>query len=38
MLQYGKIFVKYYEGAKIYSMGLYSFMNLAKGAGTQKNL
>ena len=34
MLQYGrKKFVRYDEGAKIYSMGLHSFMNLAKDAG-----
>ena len=34
MLQYGrKKFVRYDEGAKIYSMGLHSFQNLAKDAG-----
>ena len=34
MLQYGrKKFVRYDEGAKIYSMGLYTFQDLAKEAG-----
>ena len=34
MLHYGrKKFVRYDEGAKIYSMGLHSFQNLAKDAG-----
>ena len=34
MLQYGrKKFVRYDEGAKIYSMGLHSFQNLARDAG-----
>lgn len=34
MLQYGrKKYVRYDEGAKIYSMGLHSFQNLAKDAG-----
>lgn len=34
MLQYGrKIFVRYDEGAKIYTMGLHSLQNLAKDAG-----
>ena len=34
MLQYcRKKFVRYDEGAKIYSMGLHSFQNLAKDAG-----
>ena len=34
MLQYGrKKFVRYDEGAKIYSMGLHFFQNLAKDAG-----
>lgn len=34
MLQYGrKKFVRYDEGAKIYSMGLHYFQNLAKDAG-----
>ena len=34
MLRYGrKKFVRYDEGAKIYSMGLHSFQNLAKDAG-----
>ena len=34
MLQYGrKKFVRYDEGAKIYSRGLHSFQNLAKDAG-----
>ena len=34
MLQYGrKKFVRYDEGAKIYSMGLHSLQNLAKDAG-----
>ena len=34
MLQYGrKKFVRYDEGAKIYSMGLHSFQNLPKDAG-----
>ena len=39
MLQYGrKKFVRYDEGAKIYSMGLHSFQNLAKDAGALKGL
>lgn len=34
MLQYGrKKFVRYDEGAKIYSMGLHTFQDLAKEAG-----
>lgn len=34
MLQYGrKKFVRYDEGAKLYSMGLHTFQNLAKDAG-----
>lgn len=34
MLQYGrKKFVRYDEGAKIYSMGLHTFQELAKDAG-----
>ena len=34
MLQYGrKKFVRYDEGAKIYSMGLHTFQDLAKDAG-----
>lgn len=34
MLQYGKKkFVRYDEGAKLYSMGLHSFQNLAREAG-----
>ncbi len=34
MLQYGrKKYVRYDEGANIYSMGLHSFQNLAKDAG-----
>ena len=34
MLQYGrKKFVRYDEGAKIYSMGLHTFKDLAKEAG-----
>lgn len=34
MLQYGrKKFVRYDEGAKIYSMGLHKFQKLAKDAG-----
>ena len=34
MLQYGrKKFVRYDEGAKIYSMGLHSFQNLARDSG-----
>lgn len=33
MLQYGrKKFVRYNEGAKLYSMGLHTFQNLAKEA------
>ena len=35
MLHYGrKEFVRYDEGAKIYSMGLHTFQDLAKEAGT----
>ena len=34
MIQYGrKKFVRYDEGAKMYSMGLHSFQELAKEAG-----
>ena len=34
MLQYGrKKFVRYEEGAKMYSMGLHTFQELAKEAG-----
>lgn len=34
MIQYGKKkFVRYEEGAKMYSMGLHSFQELAKDAG-----
>ena len=34
MLQYGrKKFVRYDEGAELYSMGLHTFQNLAKDAG-----
>lgn len=34
MIQYGrKKFVRYDEGAKIYSMGLHTFQDLAKEAG-----
>lgn len=34
MLQYGrKKFVRYDEGAKLYSMGLHTFQNPAKDAG-----
>ena len=34
MLQYGKKkFVRYDEGAKLYSMGLHSFQDLAREAG-----
>ena len=35
MIQYGrKKFVRYDEGAKMYSMGLHTFQELAKDAGT----
>ena len=30
---YAKKFVRYDEGAKLYSMGLHTFQNLAKDAG-----
>lgn len=34
MLQYGRNkFVRYDEGAELYSMGLHTFQNLAKDAG-----
>lgn len=38
MLQYGrKKFVRYDEGAKIYSMGLHTFRDLAKEARALRN-
>lgn len=33
MLNRGKKFVRYEEGAKLYSLGIQSFMQLAKDAG-----
>ena len=39
MLQYGrKKFVRYDEGAKLYSMGLHTFQNLAKDAGAVQRI